>query len=194
MALVAKIVPDVRLVSPSSEQLLEHGQRCKAADACSECAWLLKGSTWRKRFPWLRAGYAGKRNILTMGCKDCALHAAQHQAAGSDTSQLSAYANFSVQPDTTWKLWRFRHHAKSKYHIAAQTGDSTSHAPGEEIWKIISINLVTHPSPRQKCQKFDEKFTAATSRLYTNVSEKLRRTNVSGQLRRNVANLLRMST
>ena len=69
-----------------------------------------------------------------------------------------------------------------------------SHAPGEEIWKIISINLVTHPSPRQKCQKFDEKFTAATSRLYTNVSEKLRRTNVSGQLRRNVANLLRMST
>ena len=59
---------------------------------------------------------------------------------------------------------------------------------------IISINLVTHPLPRQTCQKFDEKFTAATSRLYTNVSEKLRRTNVSGQLRRNVANLLRMST
>lgn len=150
MALVAKIVPDVRLVSPSSEQLLEHGQRCKAADACSECAWLLKGSTWRKRFPWLRASYAGKRNILTMGCKDCALHAAQHQAAGSDTSQLSAYANFSVQPDTTWKLWRFRHHAKSKYHIAAQTGDSTSHAPGEEEWRDLVRKLSRGHSERDK--------------------------------------------
>ena len=85
MALPAKIVPDVTLVSPSSKKLVEHGQRCQTSDN----AWLLKGSFWRRKFPWLRAGFAGNSNILTVGCKICALHAAKFTAAGSDTSQLS---------------------------------------------------------------------------------------------------------
>ena len=40
MALAAKIVPDVALVSPSSEQLADRGRHCKASGTCSECAWL----------------------------------------------------------------------------------------------------------------------------------------------------------
>ena len=46
MALPAKIVPDVTLVSPSSKKLVEHGQRCQTSDN----AWLLKGSFWRRKF------------------------------------------------------------------------------------------------------------------------------------------------
>ena len=150
MALAAKIVPDVTLVSPSSKQLLEHGKRCKASETCSECAWLLKGSAWRKRFPWLLAGYAGKSpNTLTVGCKDCALHAVNYKGAGSD-AQLSAYATFSVQPEHTWKTWRFRHHATPKYHIAAQAGDSTSHAPGADEWQDLVRKLNRGHSERDK--------------------------------------------
>lgn len=148
MALAAKIVPDVKLVSPSSKTLVEHGQRCKTSDTCSECAWLLKGSAWRRRFPWLWAGYAGKSNTLTVGCTDCALHAAKYKADTSD--QLSAYASFSVQPDRNWKTWRFRHHAASKYHMAAQAGDATSHAPGEDEWKDLVRKLNRGHSERDK--------------------------------------------
>ena len=60
------------------------------------------GCAWRKHFPWLRAGYVGKSNTLTVGCKDCALHSAKYKRAGSD-AQLSAYVTFSLQPETTWK-------------------------------------------------------------------------------------------
>lgn len=148
MALPAKIVPDVRLVSPSSKALREHGQCCKTPNTCSDCTWLLKGSLWRRKFPWLWAGYAGKSATLTMGCKDCALHAAQHKVAGSD--QLSAYATFSVVPDMTWKTWRFRHHATSKYHMGAQAGDPTLHAPGEDEWRGLVRKLNRGHSERDK--------------------------------------------
>ena len=149
MPLAAKTVPDVSLVSPSSKQLVEHGRHCKTSDSCSERAWLLKGSAWRKKNPWLRAGYAGKSNTLTVGCKDCALHGAKYKGAGSD-AQLSAYATFSLQPDATWKAWRFRHHATSKYHMAATAGDATSHAPGADEWQDLVRKLNRGHSERDK--------------------------------------------
>ena len=148
MALAAKTVPDVTLVSPSSKQLVEHGQHCKTG-SCSECAWLLKGSAWRKIFPWLRAGYAGKSDTLTVGCKDCALHAGKYKGAGGD-AQLSTYATFSLQPDATWKTWRFRHHEKFKYHMAATAGDATSHAPGADEWQDLVRKLNRGHSERDK--------------------------------------------
>ena len=70
-------------------------QRCKTSDTCSECAWLLQGSVWRRKFPWLWAGYAGKTTTLTVGCTDCALHAAKFNAAASRFPLMPP----SVQPD-----------------------------------------------------------------------------------------------
>ena len=148
MALAAKIVPDVKLVPPSSKKLVEHGERCEHSDTCSECVWLQKGSAWRKNNPWLWAGYAGKSDKLTLGCTVCALHAAKYKAAASD--QLSAYATFSVRPERTWKTWRFRHHAKSKYHVAAEAGDVNSHAPSEDEWQDLVRKLHRGHSERDK--------------------------------------------
>ena len=56
-------------------------------------------------FPWLWAGYAGKTTTLTVGCTDCALHAAKFNAAASRFPLMPP----SVQPDRNWKTWRFRH-------------------------------------------------------------------------------------
>ena len=80
-------------------------QRCKTSDTCSECAWLLQGSVWRRKFPWLWAGYAGKTTTLTVGCTDCALHAAKFNAAASRFPLMPP----SVQPDRNWKTWKFRY-------------------------------------------------------------------------------------
>ena len=87
--MATKLIPDVKLVSSSSKSLEEHRRCCKDPKVCSNCAWVSKGGAWRSHFPWLRAGFAGNSNILTVGCKICALHAAKFTAAGSDTSQLS---------------------------------------------------------------------------------------------------------
>ena len=109
MALTAKVVPDVTLVSASSKSLQEHQLHCKNPGACSQRSWASKGAFWRSKFPWLRAGYAGKTTALTLGCQVCALHATKFSTAGNENAQLSAYATFSVQPDATWKTWRFKH-------------------------------------------------------------------------------------
>jgi hypothetical protein len=150
MAVATKLIPDVKLVSSSSKSLEEHRRCCKDPKVCSNCAWVSKGGAWRSHFPWLRAGFAGNSNILTVGCKICALHAAKFTAAGSDTSQLSPYATFSVRPEVTWKSWRFRHHAQSKYHIAAHAADPTSHAPAAEEWQDLVRKLSRGHSQRDK--------------------------------------------
>ena len=48
-----------------------------------------------EKFPWLWAGYAGKTTTLTVGCTDCALHAAKFNAAASRFPLMPP----SVQPD-----------------------------------------------------------------------------------------------
>ena len=146
----SKVVPDVKLVSPSCKLLSDHVKGCKNPQTCGECAWSTKGNFWRTTFKWLRAGYAGKTGSLTIGCQICALEAAKFVHLGGDSSALSAYARFEVKPQVSWKMSRFRHHEKSQYHIAAQAGDTSCHAPCAKEFEELAHKMRRGQSEREQ--------------------------------------------
>ena len=147
-------IPDVRLVSPTSLTLQRHGKQCHDVTRCSECAWLKNGKLWRRRFPWLRAGYVGEKKELRLGCNVCSLEAANFAKAGGDTSTLSAYARFAVEPDVSWKRWRFKRHSNSRYHQACVQGkfEKTLHAPSTDEFQTLLHAMSRGQSEREQGQ------------------------------------------
>eukprot|EP00435_Cladocopium_sp_Y103_P065320 s501_g27.t1 len=151
---MVQTVPDVRLVSPTSPALRRHGKQCQDVTHCSECAWLKKGELWRRKFPWLRAGYVGEKKDFRLGCKLCAMEAANFVKEGGDASSLSAYARFDVEPEVSWKGWRFKHHSCSRYHQACVQGnfEKTLHAPSTDEFQTLLHAMSRGQSEREQGQ------------------------------------------